>query len=65
MKAIEILSEDKLAIFEHASSGGTSAGAVATVPGGLGAGFNPNADHGIYGKNPNKKKRKSDNVIRR
>ena len=63
MKASEILSEALLK--EFASSGGSSAGNVASVPGGLGAGFNPNADHGIYGANPKKKKSKKAAVIRR
>ncbi len=65
MKASEILSESQLALFEHASGGGTSAGAVATSVGGLGAGFDPDADFGIYGENPNKKKSKKPTVIRR
>lgn len=62
MRANEILSEAKLN--EFASSGGTSAGSVATAVGGLGAGFDPNADHGIYEKDKKKKAKKS-TVIRR
>jgi len=62
MKASEILSEALLK--EFATSGGTAAGNVATVPGGLGAGFDPNGDKGIY-NSAEKKKRKKSNVIRR
>jgi hypothetical protein len=62
MKANEILSEAHLK--EFASSGGSSAGGVATVVGGLGAGFDPNADHGIYEKSK-KKKAKKPIMIRR
>ncbi|MNK29863.1 hypothetical protein D3C87_482660 [compost metagenome] len=65
MKASEILSEAHMKVLEHASGGGSSAGGIATVVGGLGAGFNPNADHGIYGENPKKKKSKKPTVIRR
>lgn len=58
--------EDNFFIFktmsESASAGGTSAGGVATVVGGLGAGFNPNGDYGVYDK---PKKRKKAKVIRR
>jgi hypothetical protein len=50
---------------EHASGGGTSAGNVATSVGGLGSGFDPDADHGIYGKNPKNKKAKKPLVVRR
>lgn len=63
MRANEILSETLLK--EFASSGGSSAGNVASVPGGLGAGFDPSGDHGVYGENPKKKKRKKMTVIRR
>ncbi len=41
---------------ESASAGATGAASVATVVGGLGAGFNPNGDHGVY--EPARKKKK-------
>jgi len=51
MRAIDILSESAhKEIFEHASGGATGAGNVATAVGGLGAGFDPEGDHGIYEK---------------
>lgn len=49
---------------EHASGGGTGAGSIATAVGGLGAGFDPNGDFGIYSK-PKKKKSKNGTVLRR
>jgi len=65
MKANEILSEDlHRELFEHASAGGSSAGNIATSVGGIGAGFDPNGDHGIYGKNPKKKSKKTP-ILRR
>ena len=42
-------------IRETASCGATGAASIAAVPGGLGAGFDPNGDKGIYEK-PKKKK---------
>lgn len=48
-------------ISETASSGSTSAASVATVPsalGGLGVGFDPNGDWGIYQHKKNKKNKK-------
>jgi hypothetical protein len=41
-------------VVETASCGATGAASVATVVGGLGAGFDPNGDYGIYPK-PKKK----------
>ena len=35
-------------IVESASAGATGSASVATVVGGLGAGFDPNGHHGIY-----------------
>ncbi len=46
---------------ENATSGSTSAASVATVVGGLGAGFDPNGDQGIYAT----KKPKKSSIIRR
>jgi len=40
------------ALDESASSGATGAASVATVVGGLGAGFDPDGDHGVYAKKP-------------
>lgn len=45
---------------ETSTSGSTSSGNVATAVGGLGAGFDPNGDYGIYEKN-----RKKSKVIKR
>lgn len=65
MRAIDILSEAAhKEIFEHASSGGTGAGNVATAVGGLGAGFDPNGHHGVY-EEPKKKKSKKPLLVRR
>lgn len=63
MKASEILNEALLK--EFASAGGSSAGGVATVVGGLGAGFDPNGDKGIYDSANKKKQKKKALVIRR
>lgn len=41
---------------ESASAGATGSASVATVVGGLGAGFDPNGDKGIYQKAPKVKK---------
>lgn len=41
---------------ENATSGSTSAASVATVVGGLGAGFDPNGHKGIYQDQSKKKK---------
>lgn len=46
MRYSEIVGKPK--IKETASSGATGAASVATVVGGLGAGFDPNGDKGIY-----------------
>jgi hypothetical protein len=43
-------------ITETASCGATGSSSIATAVGGLGAGFDPNGDKGIYEK-PNKKKK--------
>jgi hypothetical protein len=43
-------------IIENASAGATGSASVATVVGGLGAGFDPNGDKGIYQKTPKIKK---------
>lgn len=59
-----ILTKDTLDLNETASSGGTSAGSVATAVGGLGAGFDPNGHQGIY-QDSKKKSKKKDNIIRR
>lgn len=51
---------------ENASCGATSAASIATAPaavGGLGVGFNPSGDHGIY--EPAKKKKKRVTVLKR
>ena len=50
---------------EHASAGGSSAGGIAAVPGALGAGFDPNGDHGIYQSAKKKTKQKGPIIIRR
>lgn len=39
-------------VHESASAGATGAASVATVVGGLGAGFDPDGDHGVYEKKP-------------
>lgn len=54
-------------LYEFASSGATSAGAIAAVPGALGAGFDPDGDWGIYTKKKkkDKKDKKEDTVLRR
>lgn len=41
---------------ETSTAGGTCAGNVATTVGGLGAGFDPNGDHGIYQSKRRKRK---------
>lgn len=41
---------------KESDGGTTSSASVATVPGALGAGFDPNGDKGIYQKSPKKKK---------
>ena len=53
------LSKLNKSLSEHASAGSTGAGSVATAVGGIGVGFDPSRDHGIYEK-PKKKK-----IIRR
>ena len=35
-------------VYENATSGATGAASIATVVGGLGVGFDPNGDKGIY-----------------
>ena len=60
-------------IGESASAGGTGAGNIATVVGGgkgpakgaIGAGFDPNGDHGIYENPKAKAKTKNASVIKR
>lgn len=44
------------AIKENATAGATSAASIATSVGGLGTGFDPNGDKGIYQSNGKKKK---------
>lgn len=39
-------------IKETATAGSTGSASIAAVPGALGAGFDPNGDHGIYSKKP-------------
>lgn len=60
MRYYEILEKhnNDLALSETASAGSSSAGGIATVIGGLGAGFDPNGEwRSIYSKkNQNKKK---------
>lgn len=63
MKAQEILSERlRKELQEHATGGSTGAGNVATVVGGIGAGFDPEGHHGVYEK---QKKKSKSTVIRR
>lgn len=57
---------------ENATAGATSAASIASVPGGrggqvggLGVGFNPNGDQGIYQGKPKKKAKSGNGVIRR
>lgn len=58
MRLVELL-EDTI-IHETATAGATGAGAVASVPGGLGAGFDPDGDwRSIYPKSKKKKSKKS------
>ena len=60
-------------IFESTTTGATAAGNVAVVPGGdgstggIGAGFDPDGDWGVYNSSKPKKKKKStdDGIIRR
>lgn len=54
-------------LIENATAGATSAASVATcigAPGGIGAGFDPTGDYGIYPK-PKQPKSKKAGVIRR
>jgi hypothetical protein len=60
--------EAKPPVAENASCGATSAASVATATsaiGGLGVGFNPNGDHGIYEPSRKKKKKSKVTVIKR
>ena len=53
-------------ITETASCGSTAASSVATVPGALGGGFDPNGDWGIYqSKKSAKKPKKKPLLLRR
>jgi hypothetical protein len=55
------------ALIENASAGATGAASVATCvsgSGGLGAGFDPNGDWGVYAK-PKKQKKPKSSVIKR
>lgn len=52
-------------IIENASAGATGAASIATSVGGLGAGFDPNGDKGIYQNLPKKKSESKPLVIRR
>lgn len=59
----------EIELYETSSSGGTSAGNIATVPGNgksakgsIGAGFDPNGDFGIY-PNPKKKTKESNQTF--
>lgn len=44
-------------VHENATSGATGAASVATVVGGLGVGFDPNGDKGIYSDTKPKKQK--------
>lgn len=59
------LLKDLHRIGETSSSGGTGSASVATSLGGLGSGFDPNGDWGIYPKPKRKKKLHAPDIIRR
>lgn len=71
MRVIDVMQRSLRKVIENATAGATCAANVASTPGGrkgkvggLGVGFNPNGDHGIY-QDKKKKSKSGDGVIRR
>lgn len=65
LTGIGAIALNKLLAKESASSGSTSSANVAVVAGGIGAGFDPNGDHGVYQSVRKDKKPSKPLIIRR